>query len=180
MLIVFCVFFSNSCTSCIQCCVWNMFCLLSQLHPQVNGTSCSPGYDVSNYIPANYRYTQVYTWQRLQYVQYLTSTLGSEGDSSALTGEEAAKQVTVVWMSMFVSVEILDFFFFKENWPFLSGPRPDIFHAHLDRLQHCVATKPGVFKQTRRHFQLRLWWPKQVFYAKPWCFPNPNQGVFVP
>ena len=27
---------------------------------------------------------------------------------------------------------------------------------------------------------LQLWQPKQVFYAKTWSFPNPNQMFFVP
>lgn len=50
---------------------------------------------------------------------------------------------------------------------FLQRPKPSIVDRKPD---HLVFFFFFFFK----------WQPEQVFLAKPWCFPNPNQMVFVP
>lgn len=48
---------------------------------------------------------------------------------------------------------------------------------HIRRWRGWLTERPHhwIFKDIRRHLQLLLWRPKLVFWAKPWCFPDPHR-----
>ena len=78
--------------------------------------------------------------------------------------------------------------------PLLRWPKLAIFHGKSNHLQssrwrskldvlhgsHAISRCFGGNQNCifLFFFFFFLWWPKQVFYAKPWCLPNPDQFFF--
>ena len=56
----------------------------------------------------------------------------------------------------------------------------DILTRSGESLAISVVTKPYIFDETSAHLLQCLLSPNQVFQAKTWSLPNPNQVFFVP